>query len=328
MIDESIYPIQYSLNDKISGLYKLIAYLKNNVTSTIEDSCLFYFQLQESGSIATPTFVPPAGTYSTAQDVYIECTTPGVSIYYTIDESDPDESDIPYTGPIHITNPCTIKAKAYKVGWEPSDVAEAHYDGSLPVQLSNFSAGSSKEYGVIISWSTESEIDCQGFHIWKSTDENIGYERISETIIPSQGNSTPHQEYSFNDRKVKDNILYWYKIEEISTNGNSEFYGPISVSGVNPVPDDFALMQNYPNPFNPETTIEFNIPKDTDVKLLIYNLNGKVVKTLLNSFTVAGYYKMTWNGLDDYSTQVSSGVYFLKLITADFSDMRKIMLVR
>ena len=76
---------------------------------------------------ATPTFNPEAGTYTSAQTVTISCTTPGATIYYTIDGSTPDNTKTPYTGAISVTATTTIKAIAYATGYDPSAVASATY---------------------------------------------------------------------------------------------------------------------------------------------------------------------------------------------------------
>jgi len=96
----------------------------------------------------------------------------------------------------------------------------------------------------------------------------------------------------------------------------------------NSLPDDFKLFQNYPNPFNCSTTIAYSIPGDAEVKLFIYDLNGKRVKILVDSYTKSGYYKITWNGLDDNRCEVSSGIYIVKLQTSIYSKTQKIMLIK
>jgi hypothetical protein len=80
-----------------------------------------------TGTAATPTFDPPPGTYLAAIDVAIACETPDATIRYTLDGSEPGESSAPYLGPIHLASSATIKARAFKVDFQPSDVAVADY---------------------------------------------------------------------------------------------------------------------------------------------------------------------------------------------------------
>lgn len=97
--------------------------------------------------------------------------------------------------------------------------------------------------------------------------------------------------------------------------------------GITPVshviPSEYMLHQNYPNPFNPETTIKFDIPKAGFVKLTVYDISGREIATLVNEQLTAGSYDINWNG-----SQYASGVYFYKLETETFSDVRRMVLVK
>jgi hypothetical protein len=78
-------------------------------------------------------------------------------------------------------------------------------------------------------------------------------------------------------------------------------------------PSDFRLNNNYPNPFNPETIIEYLVPKNGQVKIIIYNILGQKVRTLVNEVQTAGTYQVYWNGKNDQNSAMSSGVYFYQL---------------
>jgi hypothetical protein len=93
-------------------------------------------------------------------------------------------------------------------------------------------------------------------------------------------------------------------------------------------PDDFSLSQNYPNPFNPQTVISYSLPQDAHVKLVIHNILGQKVKTLVDEHQSAGVQSVCWDGTDDKGNQVSSGVYLYKLEADEFSDMKKMLLVK
>ena len=81
----------------------------------------------------------------------------------------------------------------------------------------------------------------------------------------------------------------------------------------------------FPNPFNPTTILSFEIPKTTNVKLRIYNLQGKLIKEVLNGDYSKGQYKLQWNGRNSLNKEVSSGTYFVKLITENYSKTQKII---
>jgi hypothetical protein len=94
------------------------------------------------------------------------------------------------------------------------------------------------------------------------------------------------------------------------------------------IPATFALDQNYPNPFNPVTNIAFKLPKATDVNLVVYNILGQKIKTLVSKKLRAGSYSYTWNGLNDSGIRVPSGVYFYRIVTKNNSDIKKMVLVK
>lgn len=94
------------------------------------------------------------------------------------------------------------------------------------------------------------------------------------------------------------------------------------------IPDGFSLSDAYPNPFNPETKINFNLAKSSNVKIIVYNILGQKVKTLVNQQLNAGSYSTTWNGRDDYERQVASGVYLYSLETESFKTTKKVMLMK
>jgi len=82
-------------------------------------------------TVATPTFEPVGGNYEFPIEVAIECQTAGANIYYTVDGSDPDELSTSYAGPVEVTEPTTLKAKAYLTGYVASEIGEAQYDDEL-----------------------------------------------------------------------------------------------------------------------------------------------------------------------------------------------------
>jgi hypothetical protein len=201
-------------------------------------------------------------------------------------------------------------------------------DVSLPVQMTNMSAQAIYGQGIELTWKTESEVNSTGFHIWKCQSKEGKYERITTELIPSHGNSSSANDYSFIDRNVQDGKIYWYKIEEISTFGESEYFGPINVAGTASVPTEFALSQNFPNPFNPETSFTYDIPEASDVSIKIYTLLGKEVKTLVQEHQQPGRYPVTWDTIDDSGQKVASGIYFLQMQAESFRRIRKMTVIR
>ncbi len=94
------------------------------------------------------------------------------------------------------------------------------------------------------------------------------------------------------------------------------------------LPDGFTLYQNYPSPFNPITHIEFSLSAASDVRLMVYDLLGREVNTLIDSPLEAGRHTVSWNGRDQQGRLVSSGVYFYRLKTEDSEQTRKMILMK
>jgi len=94
------------------------------------------------------------------------------------------------------------------------------------------------------------------------------------------------------------------------------------------MPVSFSLDQNYPNPFNPRTEVRFALPARSNVNLAVYDLLGRHVKTLVSGELDAGYHVVTWNGDDGAGNAVSSGIYFYKIETNDFSMTRKMIMLK
>ena len=102
----------------------------------------------------------------------------------------------------------------------------------------------------------------------------------------------------------------------------------LSSSIDNPVPQQFAVYQNYPNPFNPITKLVYDIPEETSVSVNIYNMMGKVVKTLVNQSENRGRKVIEWDATDNNGNKVSSGMYFYSIQTPEFSQTKKMLLLK
>ena len=94
------------------------------------------------------------------------------------------------------------------------------------------------------------------------------------------------------------------------------------------LPKSFALLPNHPNPFNPETSIEYTLPADCQVTLAVYNILGQKVRTLINEHQSAGLKSVRWDGKDDSGNQVSAGVYFYSIKADNFTQAKKMILLK
>lgn len=94
------------------------------------------------------------------------------------------------------------------------------------------------------------------------------------------------------------------------------------------VPSSFAIHQNYPNPFNPTTTIGFELPSSSHVSLVVYDVLGRRVTSLVDNTMRAGVHQVVWNGKSTSGSSLSSGIYFVQMRTDSFTATRKMMLVK
>ncbi len=90
----------------------------------------------------------------------------------------------------------------------------------------------------------------------------------------------------------------------------------------------FRLYQNYPNPFNPTTTIKYQLHKDGKVTLQIYDVLGRLVRTLVNMKQAAGYYDLCWDGKNDRGQSVPAGLYFYGIQAGEFRAVKKLLLIK
>ena len=94
------------------------------------------------------------------------------------------------------------------------------------------------------------------------------------------------------------------------------------------IPTVFALLQNYPNPFNPVTTLRYDLPEQSTVNIIIYDMLGRQVRTLLNQTQDAGFKSVIWDATNDYGKPVSAGVYFYRIQASSFSKVQKMVLLK
>ncbi len=94
------------------------------------------------------------------------------------------------------------------------------------------------------------------------------------------------------------------------------------------MPKMFGLWANYPNPFRNITNIRFDVPAKSDVNLVIYNLQGRVVKQILSRKYQPGRYQVMWDGRDNLSRSVAAGPYLYRLSSGKYAKVRMMMLVR
>jgi len=164
----------------------------------------------------------------------------------------------------------------------------------------------------------------------ESTDEDFAYYRIYRNELSGMKILVAQLSVAaFHDTTVTLGKTYYYRVSAVDINENESNASSAAVATIldtekNPsAPTEFKLHNNYPNPFNASTVIGCDIPKETFVKIEVFNMSGQIVKTLVNKKHAAGYYTFTFDGVG-----LSSGVYFYKLTACEFSRINKCILLK
>ena len=122
-----------------------------------------------------------------------------------------------------------------------------------------------------------------------------------------------------------------YKIPFLlKNNANNSWEYTLHTNVVIPIPEKYELSQNYPNPFNATTMLRYSLPniEKQKTQLVIINLLGKKVKTLVNSEKTAGEYSVIWDGTDEAGNICPTGVYFYRIISGSFLKTNKMLLIK
>lgn len=228
-------------------------------------------------------------------------------------------------------------------------------NGLLPVELTTFTA-SVIDQNIQLKWETATEVNNYGFEIERasaSSDTEKSWEKIG--FAEGYGNSNSPKYYSYSDTKLNSSGKYQYRLKQIDLDGTYEYSDIVLASFELPI--DFELTQNYPNPFNPITTIKYKIPSSiiltgkenpanfssrisemsvnrssnnnleniqaTAIHLVVYDILGREVKTLVSKSQNPGKYEVKFN-----AAELPSGMYFYRLTAGSFIEVKKMLLIK
>jgi hypothetical protein len=213
-------------------------------------------------------------------------------------------------------------------------------DQSLPVVLSSWKATSSRGL-VKLLWTTDSEIENQGFIIERSQktedrSQNSWKEISSFTTNPGllgQGSTSAQNDYSYIDKQVKVGKSYSYRLSDVDYRGIIARHADLDVTvkdaGADLKPFDVQIHKAFPNPFNPDVNLSFTLENEVEeLSLEIYNIQGALVQTLSSGYHEMGTHDFSWNGFDSGNAAVSSGVYLVRLSTGAVVQIQRVTLLR
>ena len=281
----------------------LIYFDGTNSDQTIDDYKTRVGPTRESGSVSViPDFV---NTTTTPYDLHIKTVNTSLR-------------GLPITTPLSITDDYDGNPRS---GTAPNMGAH-EFDYTLPVTLASFTA-SVNGRNARLNWVTAEEENNAGFFVERIKNEELiinNWQNIG--FVNGKGNTSNPTTYTFEDRNLESG-KYKYRLKQTDYNGNFEYFELVGEVEVG-VPAKFELSQNYPNPFNPVTKIDFALPVDSKVSMMIYDVTGREIAKIVNSeFRKAGYHTVQFNGAG-----FSSGVYFYSIKTDKNVMTKKMLLVK
>ncbi|HVO75781.1 MAG TPA: right-handed parallel beta-helix repeat-containing protein [Ignavibacteriaceae bacterium] len=225
-----------------------------------------------------------------------------------------------------LSEPCPLQYITATCRDEDGNTSEFSQSQVVSVELINLSAVVN-ENCVTITWFTATEVNNFGFDIERSSN---GKDFIKVGAVGGYGTTSEIHRYSFTETDLPIGN-YFYRLKQKDTDGSSSISN--TIEAVIEPPHKCELDQNYPNPFNPETRISFELPVRSEVKLIIYDILGREIIKLEDNLLMPGYYEKTWKGFNDSGSQVSSGVYFCRLLVkgenrADFNKIIKMIMMK
>lgn len=178
-----------------------------------------------------------------------------------------------------------------------------------------------------LDWTTVSEINNYGFKVERSVNSASGFTSITANAIPGHGTSTQPHDYSFVDSSA-DAAFPWYRLVQIDLDGTVHYSNGVRATSATSVSRDLMptvvqLEQNYPNPFNPQTVIDFAVPTAQQVTLVIFNVLGQRVTTLLDGRVEAGSHRVVWN-----AAAFPSGTYFYEMRAGTARFVKRMVMLK
>lgn len=236
-----------------------------------------------------------------------------------------DGGELVFTASCRIVDPNVTAGLSWKVGngwYWLTNVFVGGDDSPLPVQLSSFIV-STLNGSAALKWTTVSEVNNYGFAVQRGSSKDCLAD-ADGGFLSGHGTTLLRHDYAWTDQ---DPVAY-YRLRQIDLDGTSHFsdvitFTPTNVESSTSNPRTFSLGQNYPNPFNPSTTITYELPMSSEVRLSVHDMLGREVSLLVNESSDAGVHEARFD-----ASGFSSGVYFYRLRAGDFVSMKQMLVLK
>jgi hypothetical protein len=201
----------------------------------------------------------------------------------------------------------------------------------LNIVVSTFTANYTEDSTVNITWITASETNLTGFQIHKGSSNDVG-ESARHGVRISATNTSENATYNFVDSEIQPGNSYFYWLEILVNDGTSYFHEPvfveIPVEHIEIYPLVTTVSNAYPNPMRVGSFANFDVAvKERELATLkIFNIKGQLVKEFND--IQQGSHKLEWNGRDLHNREVSSGVYFYRLISPSTNEVKRMVIIR
>jgi hypothetical protein len=204
----------------------------------------------------------------------------------------------------------------------PSVIVGSPADTVTPPAPTNLTATAGNQQ-ILLKWNKNTQFDIRKYFVYRNSTNNPSTAVLIDSVN--------HPDTMYTNTGLVNGTIYYYWVKavdgfcsrRISTVSNVANATPVIVAEKEKVPKVFALHQNYPNPFNPVTTIRYDLPKNAMVVLNVYDVTGKEIDVLVNEYMAAGFHEISFN-----TENIASGVYFYKITAGDFTDKKKMIVLK
>ena len=207
-------------------------------------------------------------------------------------------------------------------------------DGTVPVELSSFTAVLTAENNVNLIWVTQTETGVQGYYIYRNVSDELEDAILVSPLIEGL-NSSEQQTYTFTDSEIFEPGTYYYWLQNVDYSGDMDFHGPVSVVFSNAdqeITPELPLLTQlhdvFPNPFNPTAIIPFSVAKSAEVDIRIFNSRGQLMRHYSLANRAPGTYQIVWDGKDSNGRECSTGVYYIRMDAGKETYQRKAVLMK